>query len=142
MPMKEFLIRKQACFSQLTDQEIQELAGLLTEKNYPSGSTIVVEGDPVDSVYLIVSGTADVIHQFIREDDDSIQSQLLATLGPETAIGLNETGLYSLSGKRTATVVAASDMVLLHLSVARYRGFELSHTHVKDVMRKHSEDLS
>ncbi|OGT38027.1 MAG: hypothetical protein A3F11_03400 [Gammaproteobacteria bacterium RIFCSPHIGHO2_12_FULL_37_14] len=136
---KTSLIKKQACFSQLTDQEIEELASLFIEKHIPTGETIVTQGDSVDSVYLIVSGSADV--RLLSIKDNAIHSESVATLGPERAIGLNETGFYSLSGLRTATVIALSDMTLLRLSVAAFHGFALSHSHVNAVMRKISSNM-
>jgi CRP-like cAMP-binding protein len=136
---KKELLRKQAAFSELTEEEVKILAQLLSEKHFKSGETIVTEGGPVDSVYLIVSGTADVRHITLK--DQVLQTQSLTQLGPDAAIGLNETGFYSLSGVRTATVTALSDMVVLRLSVAAFHGFALMHPHVNEVMRKNAEVL-
>lgn len=139
LDQKKELIRKQPVFSQLTEEETSELAGLLIEKHFPAGKTIVTEGDLVDSVYLIVSGTADVQHVRILDNKPHIEH--LATLGKDEAIGLNERGFYSISGVRTATVVAKTDMVLLFLSVAVFHGFTLSHSHVNEVMRKQAASI-
>ena len=136
---KKDYVMKQACFSELTDPEKDELAGLFIEKHYAAGQTIVTEGDLVESVYLIVSGTADVRHVTIENGATKITS--VATLGPNQAIGLNETGFYSLSGRRTATVVASTDMVLLRLSVAAFNGFALAHSHVNEVMHRYSRGI-
>ena len=133
---KEFL-KKQACFSQFTDEETEVLASLLVEQQVSPGTTIVTEGDPVDSVYLIVKGMADVRHITLRDNVTHIES--VAKLGPNEAIGLNEAGFYSLSGIRTATVVAISEMTLLRLSVATFHGFALTYSHVNEVMRKNAE---
>lgn len=136
---KKNLIKKQTCFSQLTDEETNVLSTLFIEVNVKAGDTIVTEGEPVDSVYLIVKGTADVRHVYLK--DHVLQAQSLATLGPNEAIGLNEYGFYSLSGIRTATVVAITDMVLLRLSVAAFHGFALTYSHVNEVMRRNAENL-
>lgn len=128
------LIKNQACFSELTARETEELANLLTEAFYPAESTIVTEGDPVDSVYFIVKGRADVRNEFVKDHVKSFKT--IATLGPGDTIGLNETGFYSLSGRRTATVVANEPMELFCLSMAEFHGFALSHTHVSTVMRE------
>lgn len=130
------LIRKQACFRLLNDAEVTMLADLFTVKEYPAGSVIVTQGDHVDSVFLIVSGDADVIVTTLV--DGQRQENTVATLHPNQAIGLSETGFYSLSGVRTATVVAKNDMVLLHLRVAVFHGFALAHAHVAEVMREFS----
>lgn len=137
MPQKETLLRKQNCFSQLNDKEIEILAGLLREKNFTRGQTIVTEGEPVDSVFFIIAGEADVRHVSIQDGQPHIES--LATLKAGDAIGLNETGFYSLSGMRTATVVANTDMLLLSLSVAAFHGFTLSNSRANEVMRKYAQ---
>lgn len=136
---KKALITKQACFSQLTDEEATELAGLLAEKQYSAGDTIVTEGDPVDSVFFIVNGTADVRHITFKDNKQHVES--VAKLREENAIGLNETGFYSLSGRRTATVVADTDMLLLHLRIPAFHGFALAHSHVSELMRRYTATI-
>lgn len=135
---KEFL-KKQACFAELTDEETLMLSKLLIEKKYRAGETIVTEGEYVDSVYLIMDGVADVQHITVK--NNALQITSLATLRAGDAIGLNETGFYSISGMRTATVVAQTDMVLLRLSVASFHGFALAYPHVSEVMRKNAETM-
>ncbi|OGO93037.1 MAG: hypothetical protein A3F10_00055 [Coxiella sp. RIFCSPHIGHO2_12_FULL_42_15] len=131
------LLRKQACFAKFNDEEMQVLAGLLREKDYRKGDVIVREGDRVDSVFLIISGEADV--RTAKNKDFPEQTESVAALSRGQSIGLNETGFYSLSGVRTATVLAKTDMLLLRLSVAAFHGFALAYTHVSDVMRGYSK---
>ena len=129
------LIKKQNCFSSLSDIEMTELSELFIEKHFKPGGIIVTQGDSVDSVYLIVSGTAEVRYVTVKPNGE-LEEKSVAKLGPEHAIGLNETGFYSLSGMRTATVIALTDMVLLRLSVPAFHGFALSHARVSAIMRK------
>lgn len=135
---KQRLISKQAVFNQLRPNEKEVLASLLAEKHILPGEVIVREGDPVDSVYLIVSGKADVLQSFNKKPTDM---RSVATLGPEDAIGLNETGFYSISGVRTATVAAITEMTVLRLSVAAFHGFALAYPHVSEIMRKNAAKL-
>lgn len=130
------LIRQQNCFHLLNDEEMGMLADLFTVKNFAAGTTIVTQGDLVDSVYLIVSGTADVIVADLV--DGKRRERNVATLHENQAIGLSETGFYSLSGVRTATVIAKTDITLLALRVAVFHGFALAHAHVAEVMRQFS----
>ena len=125
-------VRNQPCFSDLTSEEIDQVTELLQEIHVKAGETIVKEGEPVDSVYLIVEGQADVRHITIQDGQPQIQS--LAVLQHGMSIGLNETGFYSISGIRTATVVALTDMILFRLSVPSFNGFALMFPHVKEVM--------
>ncbi|MCD6039739.1 MAG: hypothetical protein K0S27_1139 [Gammaproteobacteria bacterium] len=138
--LKQSFIRKQACFAPLSDKEISELANLLVEKNFAAGETIVIEGDPVDNIFLIVRGEADVRILTIKNHIPHTQS--VAILKAGEAIGLNESGFYSLSGRRTATVVAITNMVVLQLSVAKFHGFALAYPHVNEVMRKSAEKFT
>lgn len=132
------LIKRQPLFSQLTPEEVNELAMLFSEIKAKPDDAIVKQGDAVDSIYLIANGTADVRLVTINNGVPNYSS--VAILSAGEAIGLNETGFYSLSGRRTATVVAMTDMVLYKLSVAAFHGFALSHTHVSEIMHKHAEN--
>lgn len=140
LSMQMQLIRKQPVFSQLTDDEVAELASLLVEVNALPGEIIVNEGDPVDSIYLIANGTVDVRVVSLIQGVTQVSSVAILSFGD--SIGLNETGFYSLSGKRTATVVALTDMLMYRLGVAAFHGFALAHSHVSDVMRKISSDMA
>jgi CRP-like cAMP-binding protein len=136
---KKGFLRKQTCFTPLNDREISELASMLVEKHIEAGTTIVSEGDLVDSVYLIISGNADVRTQSVI--DGKLVSKSVASMKAGDAIGLNETGFYSLSGRRTATVVSNSDMIILQLSVAAFHGFSLAHSRVNHIMRKQAQQF-
>lgn len=130
--IKKEALRKQRVFSQLNDEEINILASLLVEKHYKAGETIVREGDSVDSVYLILSGEADVCHVTLKNKEKFVES--IATLDPGDSVGLNETGFFSISGVRTATVIAKTNMTVLYLSVAAFHGFALTYSHVNEIM--------
>lgn len=139
LDIRKSMLHKQTCFSGLTNDEFEELAGLLHQVRFKAGETIVTQGAEVDKVFLILSGTADVRHTTVQNGE--LHTASVATLGPGQSIGLSETGFYSLSGKRTATVVAITDMDLLSLSVASFHGFSLSHSHVNEVMGKSAEKI-
>lgn len=130
--VRKQLLKKQAFFAKLTDEELDILASLLTEVHAHPNETIVKHGDRVDSVYLIVKGSADVQQTLYKDQVPHTTS--LATLHDGASIGLNETGFFSLSGKRTASVVALTEMTLLRLSVAAFHGFALSNPHVNEVL--------
>jgi CRP-like cAMP-binding protein len=139
MDIKRSFIVRQGVFSQLTEEEIGVLASLLTEKHFAAGDTIVTEGDHVDSVYFIVKGKADVRHVSIQNGAMHIES--ITTLDAGSAIGLNETGFYSVSGVRTATVCAITPLIALRLSIAAFHGFALSNAHVSAVMRQNASRM-
>jgi CRP-like cAMP-binding protein len=134
--VKKAFIKKQTFFSQFTEEEIDMLTTLFHEKTITAGTIIVTEGDPVDSVYLIVSGKAEVQHVTMK--DRVRQIETLATLTDGASIGLSATGFYSLSGVRTATVEAKTDVVLLRLSLAAFNGFKLAYPRINELMRKNT----
>ncbi|OGT64017.1 MAG: hypothetical protein A3J38_07030 [Gammaproteobacteria bacterium RIFCSPHIGHO2_12_FULL_45_9] len=136
---KRSFVERQPCFAKFTENETEELAALFTEEHVSKGTLIVTQGAPVDKVYLIVSGTADV--QLITIENRETKTTIVATLGPDEAIGLNETGFYSLSGIRAASVIATTDMTLLSLSVAAFHGFSLSNPHVHEVMQSYANQV-
>lgn len=131
---RKAVIHAQRCFAELTNEECRQLAELLKEVHVAAGERIVQETDPVDSVYFILKGNADVRHVTYQEGVPHIQS--VATLKEGGTIGLNDAGFYSLTGRRTATVVANTDMLLLKLSLPVFHGFALVNRHVSKVMRE------
>jgi CRP-like cAMP-binding protein len=139
LDLKKESVKKQPCFSQLNDAEIDVLTTLLVEKIFQPGDVIVKEGEHVDSVYIIIRGSADVIHTH-RKDQVNTEEKI-ATLKDGSAIGLSDRGFYSLTGLRTATVRAASELLTLRLSVPMFRGFALAYPHASEVMRQQAERL-
>ena len=136
-PKRKFeLIKKQACFTSLPDEDIEGLAELLVEREYKPDEVIVKQGAAVDSVFFIVDGTADVRYNYI--EDNQRKHKSLAKLSTNQSIGLSATGLYSLSGVRTATVVAETEMLLLRLSIAELNGFALANPKVGQILHRNA----
>jgi CRP-like cAMP-binding protein len=131
---KKVLLKNQKVFAKLNPQEIDILATLFREQEIRSGATVVTEGENVDSVYLILEGTAEVRHVTLK--DGQLHIEPLTTLTKGGSIGLSETGFYSLTGLRTATVVALTDMVVLRLSMAAFNGFALAYPRVKEMVKQ------
>lgn len=135
--IKLSLVKNQTCFSKLTEKEAIVLSELLVAVPFHANDVIVTQGEPVDSVYFIVSGTADVRYVSVENHKEVFKS--VAKLSDGQSIGLSETGFYSLSGVRTATVVAETDLQTYKLSVAAFNGFALAYPHVNEVMRLNAQ---
>jgi putative peptide zinc metalloprotease protein len=118
--MKDF-----ACFSILSEAACTELAALMTETIYQKGQSIVQEGELIDSVYLIVSGQAEVTQQKQVKKKLKLKTiqELLAVLGSGDAIGLDDAGFFSNTGKRTATVTAITEVKVLVLALKQFQTF-------------------
>lgn len=118
---RQALIGKHPIFSLLSESHIQHLAQLMYEIPIPEGFTIVSEGEPVDSLYIIFRGEAKIIsHAVSAESTDKI---VKGKLGAGDGIGISEANLFSKLGSRTATVVALSEMVLLGISLGSFASF-------------------
>jgi putative peptide zinc metalloprotease protein len=137
---RQLFIKNLPCFSMLTDRECSELAGLLTEVKCAPGSIIVAENAPVDSVYIIAAGQTEINHESIIKRRKLIKKMtqvVLVPVGLQTVgdtIGLNDTGFFSLTGKRTATIIAVTDVLLLRLDIKQLHDFLARHSHLKPEM--------
>lgn len=129
------IIQRHPCFTHLMPEEAEKLAELLAEKRFATGQVIVNEDDIVDSVYFIAEGTAEVRQSVLDSEVDKQEIMPVAILNPGEAIGLSDSGLYSTSGRRTATVVAQTDMVLFRLDIAAFYKFLEKHNHANTVLR-------
>lgn len=131
------LITSHPLFHALTNDEAEKLARLMVLKQFSRGETIVVEGAAVNSIYCIVEGTAEARRIEIHNNEQEIIP--VAVLNPGEFIGLNESDFYSTTGKRTATVVAISDMKVLRVDLSAFHQFISFTPHFKDELRKSSE---
>lgn len=89
-------------FEGFTDEALEAVATAATEVKASDGDVMAREGDFGHAMYVIESGTADV-----RHNGTTVQS-----LGPGDVFG--EIAIIA-SGRRTADVVATSDMKLIAL---------------------------
>lgn len=133
------LLEKHPYFAKFTPDEIAKLAHTFSEQGVVAGELIVGEGVLVDSIYFIVAGRAEVRQTIMSVDHAELVP--IAILNPGESIGLTETGFYSHSGVRTATVVALSDMVLLRLALPTFYEFLKSYAHDDAIMRENAEVL-
>lgn len=146
---RQALITALPCFAMLSPTESRELAERMTEIRYAANEKIVEEDALVDSVYILVQGRAEVTRLIIKKQRKVKISKKtpvaiktpLATLNPGEAIGLNDTGFFSSTGKRTATVTALSETLVLFLDLKSLHDFLQSHPHLQSAMYANSEAM-
>lgn len=118
------LIANVPCFSEFTFQQIAELVELTQKVSFGSGVSIVKENDLIDSVFIIVEGSAEVIQN----------KQLVAVLKPGESIGLSQIGFYSTTGFRTATVIAQTPVIALKLPLNKFVIFLQKYSQLNELM--------
>ncbi len=97
------LLRGVELFSGCSKSELTRIAALTTEHDAKAGQVLTEKGEPGLEFFVIVEGRAKATRKGVQ----------IATLGPGSFFG--ELALLD-GGKRTATVVAETDMRLLVLS--------------------------
>lgn len=97
-----------AGLSELPPSALQALADGMREETYACGALVVAEGDIGDHFYIVVRGGAEV----------SAHNIPLASLGPREVFG--EIALLSPEVRRTATVQAQTELLLLSLGAADF----------------------
>ncbi len=96
---KMMLLRQVPMFADLDPDDLDELAGLVEERNYQAGGDLCREGDAGDAVFLLVKGKVRVFKGGL----DGTPERTLNELGPGACIG--EMAVFDLA-PRSATVRA------------------------------------
>lgn len=122
------IINKHPLLSQLNANDQEKLIALLVNKHIGKNQVIVKEGDLIDSIYFILDGIAEV-HQ----------TQIIASLTSGEIIGFSDIGFYSNSGKRSASVIAMTDMELLKLDIGLFNDFISKHLYFNSALQVNAE---
>ena len=132
------LIKRFHCFAGLSFQQTTELASLFQEESFSSKAIIVNESDLIDRIYIIASGEAEVS---ITTSHKHTRKQVpVALLHRGESIGLTDYGFYSTTGKRTATVTALTNLLLLKLNLDDLHQF-LQKYHLEQTMVDASDKM-
>jgi CRP-like cAMP-binding protein len=111
----ESLISNHPLFSLLDRHSVLQLVSLLELVSVSQGDNIVHEGERIDCMYLIASGTAEVTRTLKFLEHQKVLSIALMSRG--SIIGLSPVGFLSRTGRRTATVKALTAMRLLKINI-------------------------
>src|SRR5438477_4356070 len=101
------LLQSMDIFAELTDDELSKIARLLKEHKVRENETVFTQGDPGDSLYIVLQGRIR-----IATSDNYGRERVLAFYGPGEFFG----DMAVLTGApRSATATASTDVRLLHL---------------------------
>jgi len=100
-------------FASFPDEQLRTLVSVVTRRSAPRGSVIMAAGDPVDSLYIVISGRLKVMM-----GDAEGKEVILSLIGPGEYFG--EMGLIDDS-PRSASVVAIEACELLCVTKRDFR---------------------
>jgi len=92
-------------FASFADEQLRALVSVVTRRSAPRGSVIMAAGDPIDSLYIVISGRLKVMM-----GDAEGKEVILSLIGPGEFFG--EMGLID-EGPRSASVVTIEPCELL-----------------------------
>ena len=114
-------------FASIPDEQLRMLATVVSRRAVPRNSVIMAAGDPIDSLYIVISGRLKVM----MSDADG-KEVILSLIGRGEFFG--EMGLIDDS-PRSASVVAIEPCELLSITKRDFRkclaeNFEIGRAHV------------
>jgi sigma-B regulation protein RsbU (phosphoserine phosphatase) len=109
MNMQELLISNVPLFATIPRDELAQLATELEQAIYPAGTLLMREGDRGDGVYIVLSGTFEIIKELGTPDE-----RLFGRRGAGEVVG--EMGLLNQDGLRTASARAETDAQVIRLT--------------------------
>ena len=102
-------------FQDLDDQEIEEVLRRTSLRDFPAGSIILQEGEPGNSMYIMLSGEVEITKRLTLElDEDTPKERVMIRLKAENGVYFGEMSLLE-NDPRSATVTASTDCRLLEL---------------------------
>ncbi len=104
---KMIYLKRVPLFAELQTRELAAIASIAVHNTYSSGTTIILEGEPGESLFLILRGKVSVIKGL-----GTPQELSLAELGPEEFFG--EMSLFDRE-PRSASVLAMEETEVLEL---------------------------
>ena len=132
-PVSTTVLKTVPLFAGFLDDQLRTIASVVTRRNVPRGAIVIVEGDPTDSLYIVISGRLKVM----MSDADG-KEVILAMLGPGEFFG--EMGLIDDS-PRSATVMSVEPCELIVLAKRDFKRclvehFDLAMTVMRGLVRR------
>ena len=120
-------LKSTSIFAALSEEDIQRIVHLLGETHFPKGATIVRQGEPGDTFYIVDSGQVVVL----RHTEPGAPQVVVSYLGPGQHFG--EMALLTRR-PRNATVQATLDTHLLYLRKADFDRLLNAYPHLRKTL--------
>jgi CRP-like cAMP-binding protein len=108
-------LRRVEILTDLTDAQLARIAAICHVETYDAQDVIVHEGDPSDDIYVIHSGSVEIVLAGSR-----VTAETLTAPGPQTIVSLGQGQVFGEmalidSGPRSATVRCTTDGAQLYV---------------------------
>jgi CRP-like cAMP-binding protein len=114
-PKEAAFFRQIFLFQDLEDREIEEVLARTHPRHFPAGHIIIREGEPGNSMYIMVEGEVEITKRLTLElDEDTPKERVMIRLKAENGVYFGEMSLLE-NDPRSATVTALTDCRLLEL---------------------------
>jgi CRP/FNR family cyclic AMP-dependent transcriptional regulator len=108
--------RKIFLFQDLEDREIEQVLDRTSPREFSAGSEIIREGEPGDSMFIMISGEVEITKQLtLVLDEDTPKERVMIRLKADDGVYFGEMSLLE-QDTRSATVTALTDCRLLELN--------------------------
>jgi CRP/FNR family cyclic AMP-dependent transcriptional regulator len=133
IPVSTTVLRTVPLFAGFPDEQLRVIASVVSRRNVPRGTIVIVEGDPTDSLYIIIAGRLKVMMS-----DSEGKEVILAMLGPGEYFG--EMGLIDES-PRSATVMTVEPCELIVVTKREFKkilseNFDMAETVMRGLVRR------
>lgn len=120
MELEAAFFRRIFLFQDLDDLEIEQVLERTHRRLVSAGDVIIQEGEPGDSMYIMVSGEVEITKQLtLVLDEDTPKERVMIRLKAEDGVYFGEMSLLE-DAPRSATVTASADCCLLELFQADF----------------------
>lgn len=116
--MEEGILKSLPILRDLDEGELTKFLTITRRVRFSKGNIILKEGEPGDTMYIIADGAVEISKNLVMKmgrEDFQDRDKILTKLSAEDHAVFGEVALFE-QGKRTATVVARSDCVLLEIT--------------------------
>lgn len=116
--MEEKFLQAISIFRDLEEEELRVLLTITRPVRFPRGEVILKEGDTGETMYIMQEGMVEVSKSLVMKwgrEDYQDRDKVLTKLSAEDHAIFGEVALFD-QGKRTATVLALTDCLLLEIS--------------------------